>query len=90
MFLTRPIMHSMYIPINTSHQHTLSHPIPPPLESAIMASKDNRACYVLAFSGGNDVAEYDGGDSVGGKTKGNLLRLLDFLGSSFQGGTDGK
>ena len=53
-----------------------------------MASKDNRACYVLAFSGGNDVAEYDGGDSVGGKTKGNLLRLLDFLGSSFQGGTD--
>ena len=57
------------------------------LESSKMAAKDHRACFVLAFSGHNNVAEYDG-SSVGVNDRASLVKLLDFLGSSFRGGTD--
>ena len=55
------------------------------LEASIMASKEHRPVYVLAFSGTKNIAEMEVPIQV---TKNGLNRLLDFLGSSFNGGTD--
>eukprot|EP01041_Mallomonas_annulata_P004719 gene4719-9363_t len=58
------------------------------LECTMMAMKQKRPCYVLAFSGRGNIAECDVSLSPDGADKGGLQRLLDFLGNSFNGGTD--
>jgi MoxR-like ATPase len=58
------------------------------LEASVMAARDGRSCYVLAFSGERNVAEYDGSVSVGVRNKAALVALLDFLACGFRGGTD--
>ena len=55
------------------------------LEAAIMANKENRAIYILAFSGNNNIAEFEVPIAM---NKNGFKTLLDFLGSSFNGGTD--
>jgi Mg-chelatase subunit ChlD len=55
------------------------------LECASVAARLKRDCYVFAFSGRGDLAECNlklSADRLG------VTRLLDFLGCSFQGGTD--
>ena len=58
------------------------------LECSIQANKNNRPFYVLAFSGGHNLAECSLPLSVGGQNSESLARLLSFLGHSFGGGTD--
>jgi uncharacterized protein with von Willebrand factor type A (vWA) domain len=55
------------------------------LECAHLAAKQSRALIVLAFSGSNNLQEYEVDTSA---TREGLSNLLKFLGSSFSGGTD--
>jgi MoxR-like ATPase/uncharacterized protein with von Willebrand factor type A (vWA) domain len=55
------------------------------LEVAQLAAKDNRPMYLLAFSGGGNLAECD---LKLGPDKKSILTLLSFLAKSFRGGTD--
>ena len=56
------------------------------LECSIQANKNNRPFYVLAFSGGHNLAECS--LPLGATNSESLARLLSFLGHSFGGGTD--
>lgn len=56
------------------------------LECSISAAKNNRACYVIAFSGTNNLAEC--ALPLGAADKQTIERLLEFLSCSFRGGTD--
>lgn len=56
------------------------------LESTVIASKFNRPCYVISFSGSNRIEECS--FPIGVSSKQNFLKLLDFLSNSFHGGTD--
>lgn len=53
------------------------------LEAMRLAHAEKRECYLYAFSGPQDVAEFD--LSI---AKGGIAALLEFLGASFHGGTD--
>ncbi len=53
------------------------------LEALIVASREQRACYVFSFGGPQQVIEHE--LNLG---KGGLGRLLEFLQMSFHGGTD--
>ena len=57
------------------------------LECAMLATKKSRNFHVLAFSGQNNLAEFSFNLESKNKKEG-LKNLLDFLGSSFRGGTD--
>lgn len=56
------------------------------LECSISAAKNNRACYVIAFSGENNLAEC--ALPLGATDRQTIERLLEFLSCSFRGGTD--
>lgn len=56
------------------------------LECSKLAAKQNRACYIMAFSGAGNINDFE--IPVGSQRKEGLLDLLGFLGGSFRGGTD--
>ncbi|MFO0857062.1 MAG: VWA domain-containing protein [Phycisphaerales bacterium] len=53
------------------------------LEAVRIATAEKRECFLYAFSGPTQVAEFDLSDKRGG-----VQALLEFLGCSFHGGTD--
>jgi len=57
------------------------------LEAARTAHAQSRRCYVAAFSGATDLRECEVSLELTNSNEG-LSNLLDFLGSSFRGGTD--
>lgn len=55
------------------------------LESSILASKQSRDCFIIAFSGSNNLANFHVKLSTNPQ---GIKELLNFLSSSFDGGTD--